>query len=144
LLVGCGAQAQPLVAPDRLESFCAAGKPTGAEVAAILSSVSDRIEPSTSYPGDAAVLSDVKQNGGVIGEWTSQPLYMPATASALGVAGNFIDVTSVAIDNLLAGTESRLIYVTVTTPQGPKGIVLRAYDISDVCVAGSLLTQPGS
>jgi hypothetical protein len=80
----------------------------------------------------------------VIGVWTSQPLYMPATAAALGVSGNFIDVTNVAIDNLLAGTESRLIYVTVATPQGPKGIVLRAYDISDVCVAGAQLTQPGS
>jgi hypothetical protein len=144
VLVGCGAPARPLVAPDRIESYCPAGKPSGAEITSILSSVSDRIEPSTPYPGDAAVQLDVKQNGGAIGLWASQPLYMPATAKELGIPGNFIDVTDVAIDNLLAGTESRLIYVTVATPDGPKGLVLRAYDTSNVCVAGTQLNQPAS
>lgn len=140
VLVGCGTQAPPLLAPDRIESFCPGSPPAGAEITAILSSVADRIEPSTAYPGDAAVRLDVKQNGGVVGHWASQPLYMPATAHELGVPGTYIDVTDVAIDNLLAGTESRLIYVTVTTPGGPKGIVLRAYDMTNVC-AGSPLNQ---
>jgi hypothetical protein len=81
----------------------------------------------------------VQQNSGVIGHWKSQPLYMPATAAALGVAGNYIDVTDVVIDNQLAGQESRLIYVTVTTAQGSKNIVLRARDIANVCVEGELL-----
>jgi hypothetical protein len=142
LLAGCGSQPPPLVAPDRIESFCGGSTPSGAQITAILSSVSDRIESSTAYPGDAEVLADVKDNGGAIGTWASQPLYMPATAQALGIAGSYIDVTSVAIDNLLAGTESRLIYVTVSTPNGSKGLVLRAYDISNICVVGTQLNSP--
>ena len=55
------------------------------------------------YPGDATLRLDVKQNSGVIAHWKSQPLYMPFTAAALGVAGNYIDVTDVVIDNQLSG-----------------------------------------
>jgi hypothetical protein len=143
VLVGCGTQAPPLLAPDRIESFCPGSPPAGAEITAILSSVADRIEPSTPYPGDAAVRLDVRQNGGAVGHWASQALYMPATAHELGIAGSYIDVADVTIDNLLAGSESRLIYVTVTTPNGPKGIVLRAYDTTDVC-GGAPIAQPSA
>jgi hypothetical protein len=139
LLAGCSS-APPLVAPDRVESFCSEKEPRGTAIASILSSVSDRIEASVAYPGDAMLRTDVKQNTGVIGHWKSQPLYMPATAQALGVSGNYIDVTDVVIDNQLSGSESRLIYVTVTTPQGPKDVVLRAYDTQNVCVEGTRLS----
>jgi hypothetical protein len=139
LLAGCSS-APPLVAPDRVESFCSEKEPRGTAIASILSSVSDRIETSVAYPGDAMLRTDVKQNTGVIGHWKSQPLYMPATAQALGVSGNYIDVTDVVIDNQLSGSESRLIYVTVTTPQGPKDVVLRAYDTQNVCVEGTRLS----
>jgi hypothetical protein len=123
--------------PDRIESFCAVRAPDGATVVSIVSSVSDRIESSTAYPGEAALRQDVTLNEGIIGHWKSQPLYMPSTARALGVGGNDIDVTDVVIDNQLAGTESRLIYVTVSTPQGPKNVVLRAYDTQPICVSGA-------
>ncbi len=139
LLAGCAAQPPPLQPPERIESFCPGSQPDGAQITAILSSVADRIEPSTPYPGDPAVRFDVKQNGGVIGHWTSQPLYMPGTARALGVSGEYIDVTQVAIDNLLAGTQTRLVYATVTTPGGPKGVVLRAYDTTNVCASGTTI-----
>jgi hypothetical protein len=126
--------------PDRVESFCSEKEPRGTAIASILGSVSDRIETSVSYPGDAVLRTDVKQNSGIIGHWKSQPLYMPSTAKALGVSGNYIDVTDIVIDNQLSGAESRLIYVTVDTPQGPKNLVLRAYDTQNVCVEGTRLS----
>lgn len=132
VLAGCSS-APRLQPPDRLESFCER-KPPASTVTSILSSVSDRIETSTAYPGDAMLRVDVKQNGGIIAHWTGQPLYMPATAKALGVPGNYIDVTDVVIDDQLAGTQSRLLYVTVSTPPGIKTIVLRAFDTQNVCV----------
>ena len=141
LLAGCSSAPPPLQPPDRVESFCSEKEPRGIAIASILSSVSDRIETSIAYPGDAMLRTDVKQNGGIIGHWKSQPLYMPATAHALGVSGNYIDVTDVVIDNQLSGNESRLIYVTVNTPQGPKSIVLRAYDTQNVCVEGTRLSS---
>lgn len=139
LLAGCSA-APALQPPDRVESFCSEKEPRGTAIASILSSVSDRIETSVPYPGEAMLRTDVKQNSGVIGHWKSQPLYMPSTAGALGIAGNYIDVTDVVIDNQLSGNESRLIYVTVATPQGPKNLVLRAYDTQNVCVEGTRLS----
>ena len=99
LLAGCSSSPPPLQPPDRTESFCSEKEPRGTAIASILSSVSDRIEISVAYPGAAALHTDVKVNGGIIGHWKSQPLYMPATAQALGVSGNYIDVTDVVIDN---------------------------------------------
>ncbi len=139
LLAGCASKPPLLQPPDRVESFCSEKEPRGTAIASVLGSVSDRIETSVVYPGDAMLRTDVKQNSGVIGHWKSQPLYMPSTAQALGVSGNYIDVTDVVIDNQLSGEQSRLIYVTVTTPQGPKNIVLRAFDIQNVCVEGERL-----
>jgi hypothetical protein len=139
LLAGCASQAPLLQPPDRVESFCSEKEPRGTAIASVLGSVSDRIETSVAYPGDATLRTDVKQNSGVIGHWKSQPLYMPATAKALGISGNYIDVTDVVIDNQLSGEQSRLIYVTVTSPQGPKNLVLRAFDTQNVCVEGERL-----
>ena len=138
VLAGCSS-GPLLLAPDRVESFCAEKEPRGTAVASVLGSVADRIETSVAWPGEGMLRTDVKQNGGVIGHWKSQPLYMPFTAKALGVPGNYIDVTDVVIDNQLSGNESRLIYVTIATPQGPKNIILRAFDTQNVCVEGERL-----
>jgi hypothetical protein len=140
LVAGCTSNAPPLKPPDRIESFCTEKTPRGTAIASILSSVSDRIENSVAYPGDAMLRTDVKTNGGIIGHWKSQPLYMPSTAQALGVSGNYIDVKDVVIDNQLSGNESRLIYLTVDTPKGLKNLVLRAYDTQNVCVEGTRLS----
>jgi hypothetical protein len=140
LLAACSSSPPPLQPPDRIESFCTEKEPRGTAIASILSSVSDRIETTIAFPTQAELRTDVKVNGGIIGHWKSQPLYMPATAQALGVSGNYIDVTEVVIDNQLAGNESRLIYVTVDTPRGPKNLVLRAYDTQNVCVEGTRLS----
>ena len=138
VLAGC-ASSPVLQPPDRIESFCGGNEAQGNAVVSILSSVSDRIETSVAYPSDAMLRTDVTDNSGVIARWTSQPLYMPSTAQALGVSGNYIDVTRVVIDNQLSGNESRLIYVTVTTPQGPKNLILRAFDTRNVCIEGARL-----
>lgn len=139
-LAACAAKPPPLVPPDKIESYCTEKEPRGTAIASILSSVADRIETSVAYPGDAVLKTDVKTNGGIIGHWKSQPLYMPNTAKALGISGNYIDVTDVVIDNQLSGLESRLIYVTVATPAGPKPLILRAYDTQNVCVEGTRLS----
>jgi hypothetical protein len=139
LLAGCASHAPLLQPPDRVESFCSEKEPRGTAIASVLGSASDRIETSVTYPGDAILRTDVKQNSGVIGHWKSQPLYMPAIAKALGVTGDYIDVTDIVIDNQLSVAQSRLIYVTVSTPQGPKKLVLRAFDTQNVCVEGERL-----
>jgi hypothetical protein len=138
VLAGCSS-GPLLLAPDRVESFCAEKEPRGTAVASVLGSAADRIETSVAWPGDAMLRADVKQNGGVIGHWKSQPLDLPSTAKALGVSGNYIDVTDVVIDNRLSAKESRLIYVTVATPHGPKNVILRAFDTQNVCVEGERL-----
>jgi hypothetical protein len=139
LLGACGSHAPQLLPPDRTESFCAEKEPRGTAVASILSSVADR-PLKNPFPSDAAIRADVKKYGGIIGHWTSQPLYLPATAAMLGVTGEYVDVTEVAIDNQLEDAESRLIYTTVATPKGPAHIVLRAYDVQNVCVEGTRLS----
>ena len=138
-LVACAPKAPALVPPDHVESFCAEKEPRGTAIASILSSVADRVAPIR-YPADAVLRRRVKSYGGVIGHWRSQPLYLPATARALGVPGKYVDVTEVVIDNELEPGNTRFIYVTVEGPHGPKHLVLRAYDTQNVCVEGTRLS----
>ena len=139
VLAGCASSRPQMTLPDRTDSFCSDKEPRGSAIDSILSSVGDRIETGVAFPSAAELRTDVKQNSGIIAHWKSQPLYMPATAQALGVSGDYIDVTDVVIDNQLSGAQSRLIYVTVSTPTGPKNIVLRAYDVQNACVEGEQL-----
>ena len=140
LVAGCGPKSPPLELPDSVQAFCSDKEPRGSAIDSILASAADRIETGVPYPGDAMLRKQVKQNSGVIGHWNSQPLFLPKTAKAIGIAGDYIDVTGIVIDNNLSGAESRLIYVTVASPGGPKKLVLRAYDVANVCVEGERLS----
>jgi hypothetical protein len=140
VLAGCGAKAPPLEPPDTVQSFCSDKEPRGTAIDSILASVADRIETGVPYPGTGMLHADVKRNSGIIGHWNAQPVYLPTIAKALGVSGDYVDVTDIVIDNHLSGQESRLIYVTVATPAGPKNLVLRAYDVANVCVEGERLS----
>jgi predicted small lipoprotein YifL len=140
LLVACGTKPPLLLPPDRVDSFCSEKEPRGTAIASILASATDALVRDVAYPGDAMLRTDVKQNTGIIGHWDAQPLYLPKVAAAIGVDGDYLDVKTIVIDNQISGTDSRLIYVTVSTPRGPKNLVLRAYDIQNVCVEGTRLS----
>ncbi len=139
LVAACGPHAPQLVPPDRVESFCSEKEPRGTAIASILSSVADK--PLTDpFPGEPAVRANVKKYGGVVGHWAKQPVYLPATAALLDVKGQYVDVTEVDIDNQLEDADSRVVYATVATPKGAKHLVLRAYDVQNVCVEGTRLS----
>jgi len=133
-LAACGSPTPRLTVPDSIESFCPGPPPRGAAIVSILSSVADAITP-IDVPHEDALRSHVSEAGGAIAHWKTEQLYMPGTAKALGVSGDYIDVSEVAIANDLADSESRIIYVTVASPAGPKRLALRAYDIRNVCTA---------
>jgi hypothetical protein len=139
LVAACGSRAPQLVPPERVESFCSEKEPRGTAIASILSSVADQ-KLNVSYPGDAVLRQSIKQHGGVIGHWKSQPLYLPGMAAALGVSGNYVDVTDVYIDNQLEAADSRLIYVAINVAGATQNMILRAYDTQNVCVEGRRLS----
>jgi hypothetical protein len=136
VLAGCAPRAPRLVAPDSIESFCPGAPPRGSAIVGVLSSVADPIEP-VDVPSDDAIRTHLRETSGAIGHWKTQPLYMSGTARALGVSGDYIDVSEVAIANDSRGGDSRIIFVTVATPQGPKRLALRAYEMRNVCSAAS-------
>ncbi len=138
-LTACGSSAPQLMPPDRVQSFCIEKEPRGTAIASILSSVADQPLPNP-FPSQAALRADVVKYGGVIGHWKDQPLYLPATAVKLGITGQYVDVTDIVIDNQLEDAQSRIIYVTVAGPRGPVRLVLRAYDVQNVCVEGTRLS----
>jgi len=135
LLAGCGSHAPKLVPPDSVDSFCPGAPARGAAVVDVISSVADAIQP-VDVPNDAVLQKLVKEETGVIGHWKAEPLYMPGTAKALGVSGDYIEITDVVIPNQLSGSDSRTIYATIQTPAGAKRVALRAYDLQNVCAAG--------
>lgn len=135
----CGSSSPKLVAPDSIESFCPGKPPNGSAIVSILSSVADSLEP-VDVPGEDAIRSHLREAGGAIGHWKSEPLYMSGTARALGVSGDYIDVSEVAIANDARGGDSRIIYAVVATPQGSKRVAFRAYDTRDVCTAAASAT----
>ena len=140
LLAACGTKPPLLLPPDRVDSFCSEKEPRGTAIASILGSAADKMVADIPYPGDAMLHTDVKRNTGIIGHWDAQKVYLPHVAAAIGVSGDYLDIKDIVIDNQISGTDSRLIYVTVATPAGPKQLVLRAYDIQNVCVEGTRLS----
>jgi predicted small lipoprotein YifL len=140
LLAACGTKPPQLLPPDRVDSFCSEKEPRGTAIASILASATDNIVQDVAYPGDAMLRTDVQRNTGIIGHWDAQQVYLPKVAAAIGVAGDYLDVKDIVIDNQISGVDSRLIYVTVATPHGRKQIVLRAYDVQNVCIEGTRLS----
>jgi len=134
LAAGCTSRSPQLVVPDSVESFCPGKPPHGPAIVSILSSVSDAIQP-IDVPAEDVLRKHVADAGGAIAHWKTEPLYMPGTARALGVNDNYIDVSEAVITNDLTDPDSRIIYVTVASPQGPKRVALRAYDTRNVCTA---------
>ena len=129
---GCASRAPKMVAPDSIESFCSGPTPRGAAIVSVLSSVADAIQP-VDVPSDAALRKSAGDLTGAIAHWKAEPLYMPGTARALGVDGNYIEVSEVVIVNDSRNADSRMIYATVATPQGAKRVPLLAYDTRNVC-----------
>ena len=129
---GCGSHSPKMVAPDSIESFCNGPTPRGAAIVSVLSSVADAVQP-VDVPSEAVLRKNVGDLGGAIAHWKAEPLYMPSAAKALGVDGNYIDVSEVVIVNDLANPDARMIYATVATPQGSKRVPLLAYDTRNVC-----------
>jgi hypothetical protein len=139
LLASCGGTRQPLQAPDRTESFCPDKLvPRGTAVASIVGSASDHVVDRP-FPPEAALRAGVKKNTGVIAHWDDQELLAPQTAKALGVEGEYLKLTTAFIDNQNETDQSRLIYIVVATPSGPRDLILRAYDVQNVCVEGTPL-----
>ena len=105
VLAGRLCLAAPLLQPpDRVESFCSEKEPRGTAIASILGSVSDRIETSVAYPGDATLRTDVKQNSGVIGALEiAAALHAVRPPQRSASRADYIDVTDVVIDNQLSG-----------------------------------------
>lgn len=132
VLAGCSSAPPKLVPPDSVESFCSGTTAKAASVTSIISSVADAIQP-VDVPPAAELQKMVRDETGVVGHWKAQPLYMPGTSRALGVSGDYIEITDTVIPNVLSGTDSRTIYVSVTTPAGAKWVALRAYDLQNVC-----------
>lgn len=132
LAAGCGSRSPRMVPPDSIESFCHGPTPRGAAIVSVLSSVADAIQP-VDVPSDSALRKAATDDGGAIAHWKAEPLYMPGTAHALGVGGDYIDVSDVVIINDLTNPDARIIYATVASPQGPKRLPLLAYDTRNVC-----------
>ena len=92
------------------------------------------MRPGT-YPGDAPLRKVIKSVGGVFAYWHDQPLKLPRTARALGLAKPYVSVERVVITN--AGrTDSRPIWMTIRGPHGDTIVLERAYDLQDVCIEG--------
>jgi hypothetical protein len=139
LLASCGASSAALQPPDRTDSFCTDKLvPRGTANASIVGSAADHVVDQP-FPSPAALRADVKKTAGVIAYWNDQPLLAPETAKAFGVSGDYVRMTTAYIDNQNETDQSRLIYVIVATPSGPRDLVLRAYDVQNVCVEGTPL-----
>jgi hypothetical protein len=131
---GCASRAPKLSPPEQIQAFCAAGKVVrGKTIVSILSSVADKIAP-VDVPDEAALRKHLADQGGAIGRWSSQPLYMPATSRALAVGGDYLDVRDVVVADEAPDADSRIVYVTVKLSSSTKRLALQAFDTQSACV----------
>lgn len=137
-LGACSASNVPrLHQPDSVEAFCGDRVAMLTAVESIVASTNDA-PVQTGIPPAAAIRKFAGDTGGIIAHWNDQPLYLPHTAKALRIDGDYVTLGDAAIGNGPPAGDSRRIYLTIKTPAGPKTLALQAYDIQDVCNEGKL------
>lgn len=131
----------PLVAPERVDAFCARKEPRLTALLSIMSTTSDSIV-SDDRPTQASVHALVQRAGGVIGYWNDQLLFLPKTARALGEADDYARVRVAAVAVPPEGATTRRLYLKVRArgADGSQGstrwIALDAFDVQNPCVEG--------
>jgi hypothetical protein len=136
----CAPSVPRLHLPIRTEASCESKSVKQTAIESIVASTDDTVRPGR-YPGDAALRNAIKNGGGVIAYWESQPLRAPDTAKALGLSGD-LDLKRAVITNQVLGSEQdrvgqyRLVWLTFGTPKGDATVLERAYDVQNVCIEG--------
>jgi hypothetical protein len=133
-LAGCVSSEPSVKLPVKMVANCENRAVKQTAIESIVASSDDAVQPAV-YPGDAVLHAIIRRRGGVFAFWPGQPLDLPKTARALGVSGPYVTMTRVVITNEIdAG--SRPIWLTISTPQGDRTVLERAFDVQDVCIEG--------
>jgi hypothetical protein len=127
---------RPLESVSSIDNFCKNGMPIGPTVMTIMSSASDTLQ-NTSPVSAPAVLAQVHNAGGAIAHWNDLNLLLPNTAKVLGDDGGYVHVLQAAIWNPAADVQSRTVYLLIHRKQGDAWYADEAFDLQDICVAGS-------
>jgi hypothetical protein len=135
VLAACAPASPHLQLPIKTEANCENRAVKQTAIESIVASTDDTVRPGT-YPGDAALRMQIKNGGGVFAYWKDQPFPSPATAKALGVAGDLMLERAVIINQVDKATNTRPVWLTFATPKGKVTVLERAYDTQDVCIEG--------
>ncbi len=137
LLAGCSSSVPRLHRPDRVDAFCGDRVAIATAIESIVASTSDAPE-KIPIPAPGRIRSHVQQSGGVLAHWDNQLLYLPVVAKSIGAPGDYVTLGDAAIGDGTAGSDSRRIYLTLKTSDGPRTFALQAFDVQDVCNEGKL------
>ena len=133
---GCAPRAPRIELPARVQADCESRSVKQTAIGSIVASTDDVIRPGT-YPGDAAMLKQIKNGGGAIAYWPAQALRLPQTAKALGVDGDYVTLTKAALTNSVNPAGWRPVWLTLKTPGGERTVLERAFDVQNVCIEGT-------
>jgi hypothetical protein len=134
-LAACASHVTRLQMPLRVQADCENRAVKQTAIESIVASTDDEVR-SEPYPGDAALWRVIRAHGGAFAYWPGQQVLLPRTAHALGLDGDYVTMTRVAVTNEVHDG-SRPIWLTVTTPHGPTIVLERAYDVQNVCIEGA-------
>jgi hypothetical protein len=135
VLAACAPPSPHLQLPIKTEANCENRAVKQTAIDSIVASTDDTVRPGT-YPGDAALRTQIKNGGGVFAYWKDQPFPSPGTAKALGVSGDLTLERAVIINQVDKATNTRPVWLTFATPKGAVTVLERAYDTQDVCIEG--------
>ena len=136
LVTGCAPHAPRIELPARVTADCESRSVKQTAIGSVVASTDDVIRAGT-YPGDAAMRKQIRDGGGAIAYWPGQPLRLPNTAKALGVDGDYLTLTQVALTNTVDPGGWRAVWLTFKTPSGERTVLERAYDVQNVCIEGT-------
>ncbi|MGD1066081.1 MAG: hypothetical protein ABR975_04635 [Vulcanimicrobiaceae bacterium] len=134
-LAACSPNVPRLQMPLTVHADCENRAVKQTAIESIVASTDDEVRGQP-YPGDPVLSKTIHAVGGAFAYWPSQQLHMPNTAKALGLDGDYVTMTRVVVTNQVENG-SRPIWLTITTPHGPKIVLERAYDIQNVCIEGA-------
>ena len=135
-LTACVSSAPRIQLPIKVEANCESRSVKQTAIDAIVASTDDRIL-STTYPGDAVLRKVIQSSGGAFATWRDQPLYLPQTAKAIGVGGQYVTLKRAVLTNEIdTKAHTRPVWFTLASPNGDVTVLEHAYDTQNVCIEG--------
>jgi len=133
-IASCSPHVPGIADPYKVDAHCSPRQARITGIRSVLTSTDDKRDDGS--PSLAEIEGEVRSGDGAIAYWHGQPLAIPKVARGLGASDGYAHVDALAIPPATNRALYRHVYMLVDDRGTKRWIVMRAFDVQDVCVEG--------